>query len=283
MNKLVKQSTAPNLQIIQDWAPEHKKVINAYYDRKIATFFEAEDKNEQFQNLHKLLVKWAVLTGVKPLPLDNEIRLFVEYIAEHFYRYSLSDIDNAFNLATAGKLSVDAEHYQSYSVIYISKIINAYGDYKGKYILEYQDRLEKSQKKEPTEEERMMLLIESILESYETYKKEPYYNDFGYVSYDFLKGIGVIDFNNDTKAEILEKAREKAVENLNNRLNKDKTQEQITEIRNTINSIKLDKTGKDSEVINCCKNIGLTYYYDYILENNISLEDEIQKALNNGR
>jgi len=128
-----------------------------------------------------------------------------------------------------------------------------------------------------------MLLIESILESYETYKKEPYYNDFGYVSYDFLKGIGVIDFNNDTKAEILEKAREKAVENLNNRLNKDKTQEQITEIRNTINSIKLDKTGKDSEVINCCKNIGLTYYYDYILENNISLEDEIQKALNNGR
>lgn len=283
MNKLVKQSTAPNLQIIQDWAPEHKKVIVGHYDRKIATFFEAEDKNEQFQNLHKLLVKWAVLTGVRPLPLDDEIRLFVEYIAEHFYRHSLAEIDNAFNFATAGKLSVDAEHYQSYSVIYISKIINAYIEYKGKHIISYQQELEKSQVKEPTEEERFMLLIESILESFETYKKEPYYNDFGYVSYDFLKGIGVINFSNEVKGEILEKAREKAVENLTNRLNRDKPQEEINTIKNTINSIKLDKTGKDDEVINCCKNIGLTYYYDYILKNNISLEDEIQTALNNGR
>ena len=273
----------PNLQIIQDWAPEHKKVIHGHYDRKIATFFEADDKNEQFQNLHKLLVKWAILTGVKPLPLDDEIRLFVEYIAEHFYRYSLTEIDNAFNFATAGKLSVDAEHYQSYSVIYISKIINSYGDYKGSYILSYQKELEKSQTKDPTEEERLILLIDSILESYEGYKTEPYYNDFGYVSYDFLKGIGVIDFNNETKAEILEEAREKAVENLTNRINKDKTPDEIHHIRTTINSIQSDKTGKDDEVINCCKNIGLTYYYDYILKNNISLEDEIQSALSNGR
>ena len=254
----------PNLQIIQDWAPEHKKVIHGHYERKIATFFEADDKNEQFQKLHKLLVKWAVLTGVKPLPLDEEIRLFVEYIAEHFYRHSLSEIDNAFNFATAGKLSVSPEHYQSYSVIYISKIINSYVEYKGQYIINYQKELEKSKVKEPTEEER-------------------YYNDFGYVSYDFLKGVGVIDFNNETKAEILEEAKEKAIENLNNRLGSDKTQEENNTIKSTISFIKSDITGKDKEVVNCCKNIGLNYYYDYILKNNISLEDEIQKALNNGR
>ena len=273
----------PNLQIIQDWAPEHKKVIHGHYERKIATFFEADDKNEQFQKLHKLLVMWAVLTGVKPLPLDEEIRLFVEYIAEHFYRHSLSEIDNAFNFATAGKLSVSPEHYQSYSVIYISKIINSYVEYKGQYIINYQKELEKSKVKEPTEEERYMLLIDSILESYDGYKEEPYYNDFGYVSYDFLKGVGVIDFNNETKAEILEEAKEKAIENLNNRLGSDKTQEENNTIKSTISFIKSDITGKDKEVVNCCKNIGLNYYYDYILKNNISLEDEIQKALNNGR
>ena len=272
----------PNLQIIQDWVPEHKKVIHGHYDRKISTFFDAEDKNEQFQNLHQLLVKWAVLTGVKPLPLDDEIRLFVEYIAEHFYRYSLSEIDNAFNFATAGKLAVDAEHYQSYSVIYISRIINAYGDYKGEYILAYRAELEKEETREPTEDERLVLLVDSIIESYENYKEDPYYNHFGYVSYDFLKRVGVIDFDNDTKAEILKEAREKAVENLTNRVGQDGKHEP-KDLREMIANIQNDPTGKEEEVIKCCKNIGLMYYYDYILKNNISLEGEIQKALNDGR
>jgi hypothetical protein len=139
MNKLVTQSKGLQPQIIQDWTPENKKIVQAYFDRKIATFFDAEDKNEQFQNLHKLIVKWAVLTGVKPLPTDDEIRMLVEYIAEHFYRFSLMEIDNAFSLATAGKLDIEADHYQSFSVIYISKIINAYKRYNGKYIIDYRN------------------------------------------------------------------------------------------------------------------------------------------------
>ena len=94
MNKLQKQSTGLNLRIIQDWGNRDQKIVQGHYDRKISSFFEAEDKNVQFQNLHKLIVKWSVLCGVKPLPLDEEIRLFVEYIAEHFYRLSLLEIDN---------------------------------------------------------------------------------------------------------------------------------------------------------------------------------------------
>ena len=73
----------PQAQIIQNWEPANKKIIIGHFDRKISTFFEAEDKNEQFQSLHKLIVKWTVLTGVKPLPNKHEIKLFVEYIAEH--------------------------------------------------------------------------------------------------------------------------------------------------------------------------------------------------------
>ena len=147
MNKLVKQSVGLNQQIIQNWETDKKKIVLADYERKIATFFDAEDKNEQFQNLHKVLVKWAVLCGVKPLPSDAEIRLFVEYVAEHFYRLSILDVDNAFNLATAGKLEVEADHYQSFSVIYIAKIINSYIKYKGKQIIRYRQEAKKAQEK----------------------------------------------------------------------------------------------------------------------------------------
>ena len=125
MNKLIKQSGVPMPQIIQNWAPDNKTIVEGHYDREIATFFDADDKNEQFKILHKTLVKWAVLCGVKPLPNDSEMFLFVEYIAHHFYRLSILEVDNAFNLATAGKLDVDADHYQSFSVIYISKILNS--------------------------------------------------------------------------------------------------------------------------------------------------------------
>ena len=88
---------------------------------------------------------------------------------------SLLEIDNAFNLATAGKLDVDPNHYQSFNVIYISSILNSYKNYKGKYILDYQKQLAESQKVEPTEEEKTQLMIESILEAFEKYKEKREY------------------------------------------------------------------------------------------------------------
>ncbi len=283
MNKLVTQSKGLQPQIIQDWTPENKKIVQAYFDRKIATFFDAEDKNEQFQNLHKLIVKWAVLTGVKPLPTDDEIRMLVEYIAEHFYRFSLMEIDNAFSLATAGKLDIEADHYQSFSVIYISKIINAYKRYNGKYIIDYRNEIAALERKaaEPNEEEKIKMLVENILEGFDNFKEEPKYNHFGYIAYDFLSKLGVIDIDKETKAIILEQARKMAVEDIREKKLKEKQKHLKTEFANQIEDILNDASGKQDKVIRICKNLGLLHYYEFILENNLSLEEEITKKMNN--
>lgn len=283
MNKLVTQSKGLQPQIIQDWTPENKKIVQAYFDRKIATFFDAEDKNEQFQNLHKLIVKWAVLTGVKPLPTDDEIRMLVEYIAEHFYRFSLMEIDNAFSLATAGKLDIEADHYQSFSVIYISKIINAYKRYNGKYIIDYRNEIAALERKaaEPNEEEKIKMLVENILEGFDNFKEEPKYNHFGYIAYDFLSKLGVIDIDKDTKGIILEQARKMAVEDIREKKLKEKQKHLKTEFANQIEDILNDASGKQDKVIRICKNLGLLHYYEFILENNLSLEEEITKKMNN--
>ena len=281
MNKLIKQSKGLQAQIIQDWAPENKKIVQGYYERKISTFFDADDKNIQFQNLHKLIVKWAVLTGVKPLPTDDEIRLFVEYIAEHFYRLSLMEIDNAFNLATAGKLDIEAEHYQSFSVIYISKIINSYKRFNGKYILDYRSKLEAAEalQNEPTKDEKMTIMIESILENFENFKKEPTYNHFGYISYDFLKNLGVIKLESEIKDILLEQARKMAIEELNEK--KQEPNSSSDDIKNQIQDILNDASGKQELVIRICKNLGLIHYFEFILKNNLSLESEITKHIGN--
>ena len=269
----------PMPQIIQNWAPDDKSIVEGHFDRKIATFFDASDKNEQFKHLHKTLVKWAVLCGVKPLPNDSEMFLFVEYIAHHFYRLSILEVDNAFNLATAGKLDVDADHYQSFSVIYISKILNSYKEFKGKYILEYQ-KMEENQNKPLTEEERFEKMIENTLDNFEGYSKKPYFNEFGYVVYDFLSNIGVINLSKKEKAEILEEATTKVIEELKER-KKEETPSTAKHIQlsSHINAIREDKSGGDKKVVLMCKNIGLCRYYDFILKNNISLKSEIQKAL----
>ena len=227
-----------------------------------------------------LLVKWTVLCGVKPLPNDDEIRMFVEYIAEHFYRFSLLDIDNAFNLATAGKLNVPSDHYQSFSVIYISKIINAYRDYIGKYILDYQKiEQENNEKREPTEDERNQMMIEAILEGFDRYKVEKYYNDFGYISYDYLDKMNVIKLENSTKSLILKEARVKCEMLIKERgvSTTDKTEKQ--KISNLLKEVMSNESGGHPEIVKVCKNIGLMKFYDIILENNLSLNDLMINSL----
>jgi len=242
--------------------------------------FNAEDKNERFKDLHMLLINWAVLCGVKPLPDIKEMELFVIYISRHFNRFSLMEIDNAFNLATAGKLNINAEHYQSFSVIYISKILNAYKDYKGGYVLEYQKLLEEQSVKPLTDEDRFEKMIENVLENFKGYAKKPYFNEFGYVVYDFLAKLNVINFTNEMKAKILEDSKKLVLENMseNKKSHSPGTSEHL-QISGIMQRIKTDKKGGDSTVVLMCKNVGLCQYYDFILENNISLKDEIQKSL----
>lgn len=280
MNKLIKQSKTQIQLITQDWEGDDKIIIEGHYARKISTFFNAEDKNERFKDLHMLLINWAVLCGVKPLPDNKEMELFVIYISRHFNRFSLMEIDNAFNLATAGKLNINAEHYQSFSVIYISKILNAYKDYKGGYVLEYQKLLEEQSVKPLTDEDRFEKMIENVLENFKGYAKKPYFNEFGYVVYDFLAKLNVINFTNEMKAKILEDSKKLVLENMseNKKSHSPGTSEHL-QISGIMQRIKTDKKGGDSTVVLMCKNVGLCQYYDFILENNISLKDEIQKSL----
>ena len=227
------------------------------------------------------------MTGVKPLPTDDEIRLFVEYIAEHFYRYSLLEIDNAFNLVTAGKLDESAEHYQSFSVIYISKIINSYGRYIGKYILDYKDQLDKveNENNKPTKKEQFELMLESILENFDNHKahrengEDVPYNAFGYISYDFLKNLGVISIDEQVKEILLEQAKEIALEELIDKRSSSKDSESQVKIDINAEIEDINNNGKQDRVMRICKNLGLLHYYDDILKNNLSLSSEIAKSM----
>ena len=72
-----------------------------------------------------------------------------------------------------------------------------------------------------------------------------------------------------------------AIEELREKKKEEKQRHNKAELANQIEEILNDASGKQDKVIRICKNLGLLHYYEYILENNLSLETEISKKMRN--
>lgn len=113
------------LLIIQKLNSQEQKIVLGSLEKKIEEF-----TNEDFKSLHKLLLKWGKFIGLKEAPDDEQMFMLVVFVKDNFTKMSLAEITNAFNLAIAGVLNINVEHYNSFSPIYISKIFNAYLEHK---------------------------------------------------------------------------------------------------------------------------------------------------------
>lgn len=72
---------------------------------------------------------WAfALTGLKKENYPDPIQLdvLIDFIATNYPTHSTGEIRHAFNLAVAGKLEIDANHYQSFSAAYVARILSGY-------------------------------------------------------------------------------------------------------------------------------------------------------------
>lgn len=70
-----------------------------------------------------------VLIGLRNLPTPEETAVLVDFLRFSYPTFATGEIRVAFQLAVAGKLDVDPAHYESFSSMYISKILNAYKRY----------------------------------------------------------------------------------------------------------------------------------------------------------
>ena len=74
--------------------------------------------------------------GVKEPITDIENDLITKFIIRQFGDFTLKEIEYSFELAMAGKLDVNAEHYQSFNIKYIGHILKKYRSIRGKAIKE---------------------------------------------------------------------------------------------------------------------------------------------------
>ena len=87
------------------------------------------------------LAQCAYFTGIKELN-SAMIDLLVRFTMSHFSHFDGEKITLAFELATAGKLECDPDHYGTFNGVYISKIYSAYEKLEQRYTAEYKKKRE---------------------------------------------------------------------------------------------------------------------------------------------
>ena len=127
--------------------------------------------------------------GIKNLPSKPTEQRIIYYIVNYYKDFSLQEIRKAFELVIIGEIDADAEHYHSFDIKYICKILNAYRKrrIKAKEILKRSTpKIENSTTEEQKQQTRKAF-IKTLCLHYDKYTQT---RKWGYIPlptvYDFL-------------------------------------------------------------------------------------------------
>ena len=186
-------------QGLQTWigevatTPEQKKLAIAISENKLAQYQVDELK----EPISSLIALWNLTIGKREELLPQIIVLIGKYIIEYYPQITLSEIKLAIDLSVMGKLSVGAECYDNFSPMYVSKILNAYLEYKTRMVGDLNKikiRNESVEYKPISQEQLDFYLSESIKKCFEDWNQKRQFNDWGFVVYARFEESGV-DFS----------------------------------------------------------------------------------------
>lgn len=88
-------------------------------------------RKQSEEDLKQVLRYVMILVGLRGnnLPTDEEKLVLINFIKTNFANQTIPEIKLAFELAVAGRFSVDVKTYENFSCEYFARIMNAYLDY----------------------------------------------------------------------------------------------------------------------------------------------------------
>jgi hypothetical protein len=253
--------------------PQTKQIISASFKEKLKDLPE-----NGWQRVYTILMKWCKFLGIKEVPDQEDMKMILFFMKKNYGELTLDEIVNAFNLAVAHKLNVDPNHYQNFSPLYVSGILNAYKEYKTTHWSEYNIKLDEheskllTEKNKPSEEELKILRIKSLLAIWDDFKsddeEEVAWQVHAY--YDLLTEANLIVLSDDEKREILITAK---------RLLK---QENQRDVKNEFSRKQIiDEINKHTAktpaiiVINRCKLIATQKLFENLVVDGLDLRDKL--------
>ena len=133
--------------------------------------------------------------GIKTIPDKFAQKRIIYYLLTYYRDFSIDEIKLAFELALVGRITVDIEHYHSFDIKYLSRILNAFRKYRNE-----QNRIlianQPKKVKVITEKEKKVSQIryfQNLERAYETYQKTGILNIFiHWIAYNQLLEIGIL-------------------------------------------------------------------------------------------
>ncbi len=177
-------------------------IYDAYVNEKRIKEFKT---NNELKPLIDLVGKWRFYVGIKEELTQDELLMNINFIRENFSDLNLFDIKEAIDLSLNGKLQVDVEHYQSFTPMYISRILTAYKKYRGNIIVKIRKELEAVELNKPkkfTNNEKLELTKDNLQVLYESKDSDSFY-DYGSVAYNFIKKNKLVRFTKELVDEAM--------------------------------------------------------------------------------
>ena len=170
--------------------------------------------SNDMQKLSASLNTFTIVLGLKEKLGADHRKFLCVTIQEYFPNLNLQEFEIAFKMAGMGKLNIDNKHYQSFSLQYVSDILNSYTLYRNKIYNNYRKKLEQINRDKPTkkitEKESIKISVDLLEVEYKDYALNPdQYNESEYrytqykFMYKFLVKYGFIKALNKLEDKIL--------------------------------------------------------------------------------
>jgi hypothetical protein len=193
MSKLVKQQNSVgivNHNQIKNVSSSQVSIYNANLTNKK---FKEYSSEKDLLLMNALITKWAKYIGAK-IPEAHDLNSIANYIKDSFPNFNEVDLNQLITLLVNGRLETEAEAYGSLSIIYCSKVLHAYQDYKFKILFKVREELQKIEDAKPkivNKSERLKNFKELLYHAKETTKKDIYV-DAGDIIYGFIRNSKLV-------------------------------------------------------------------------------------------
>lgn len=175
-----------------------KEVVLAAYGKQLGNYTTTDDLTK----LIAMVTKWRIMLGLSRDMSEEELKINVQFVKTNYPKFTLKDVDIAINWSLQGKLGVTVEPYGSFSPLYISRILNAYGEKSEEMINEVlqrkklEARLQAAEKTVLTYEEKVKQRRDYIVWFINKIKIEnKYLGDFDNIMWDFVTKYNLITIN----------------------------------------------------------------------------------------
>lgn len=108
--------------------------------------------------------------GLKTMPDSLAQKRMIHYLINYYQDLSFEEIVKAFELALVGKFEVNTEHYDSFDIKYLTRILNAYRVYRNELTRKLKPTLQIPEHK-PTETEKRNSRIQFFQHLEKTYQE----------------------------------------------------------------------------------------------------------------